>query len=85
MDRFKGLKIGIQSFTFRKYDIETMVQRTKELGLNYLEVGRQHLKAETPGADIDRLLKACADHGVQLITASVGGLGPDVEKRPPGV
>ena len=46
MDRFKGLKIGVQAWTFRQFDLPEMIARVAGLGLKHLElcsIGRNGL------------------------------------------
>ena len=39
MDRFKGLKIGVQAWTFRQFELSEMIASLVELGLEHLELG----------------------------------------------
>jgi len=39
MDRFRGLKIGLQAWTLRKFGLPAMVSIVAELGLEHLELG----------------------------------------------
>ncbi len=39
MDRFKGLKIGVQAWTFRQFELPDMIACMDELGLKHLELG----------------------------------------------
>jgi sugar phosphate isomerase/epimerase len=39
MDRFKGLKIGIQAWTFRQFELPEIMNFMGELGLKHLELG----------------------------------------------
>jgi len=51
MDRFHGLKIGMQAWTLRNFEIEDVVSKTAELGLEHLELGalgRSGLGPESP-------------------------------------
>ena len=45
-DDFAGFKIGVQSYTFRNFDLEQMLKRTKELGLKNAEFYSKHIPHE---------------------------------------
>ena len=49
---FGGFTLGVQSYTFRKFDLEQALKRIQELGLHYVEFYQKHAPlASTPGAD----------------------------------
>ncbi|MCX7013867.1 MAG: sugar phosphate isomerase/epimerase [Candidatus Sumerlaeota bacterium] len=83
MDRFKGLKIGLQSITLRKHDLQGVVERLKDLGLRYVDLSKKHLAIEAPDAEIERVKKLCADNGIEIDCVAVGILTADVEKNRP--
>ena len=83
MDRFKGLKIGLQSFTLRKFDVPGVVERLNELGLKYVEWAKKHLTAESGDAAIAQARDLCAKNGITVNCVGVGNLVADLEKNRP--
>ncbi len=70
-DPFGGLKVGVQSYSFRKFDLENALKRTQELGLKYAEFYRGHVPtASTPG-QIAAAKKLCGEYGVTPLAFGV--------------
>lgn len=70
-NRFGGLKVGIQSYTFRKFDLENALKRTKELGLTYAEFFRDHIKPTGTAEQHVAAKKLCAEYGVTPLAFGV--------------
>ncbi|OPZ01665.1 MAG: Inosose dehydratase [candidate division BRC1 bacterium ADurb.BinA364] len=83
MDRFKGLKIGIQSFSLRGYDLPTAVQKTKELGLGYIEWAKKHLGVGADPATIENAKRLCAEAGIEINCVGVGNIPADMNVARP--
>ena len=83
MDRFKGLKIGMQTFTLRNFDFAGVVERVDELGLKYVETAKKHVTAESDEAEISQALDLCAARGITINCAGVGNLVADVDANRP--
>ena len=60
MDRFKGLKIGIQAWTFRQFELPEIMTCMDELGLKHLELGYLGKSGLNPGDE------SKADHAIEL-------------------
>jgi sugar phosphate isomerase/epimerase len=63
--------VGVQSYSFREFDLEGMLKRTKDLGLKYAEFYDKHVPpASTPG-QIGAVLKLCAEYEVKPVAFGV--------------
>ena len=63
-DDFSGFTVGVQSYTFRNFDLEGMLKRTKELGLKHAEFYSKHLPPDSAPDKLAALLKICKEYGV---------------------
>jgi sugar phosphate isomerase/epimerase len=63
-DRFGPFSIGVQSYTFREFDLEQCLKRMKELGLHYGEFYQKHIPANSSSDQIKAILKTCTDYDV---------------------
>ncbi len=61
------LKLGIASYSFRKFSREKAIEMTKELGTPYLNVKDFHLKLDSTPEEIDAAKKEFADAGITLV------------------
>src|SRR3954451_16613612 len=61
------IKLGVASYSFRKFSREQAIQMLKELGTPYLNVKDFHLKLDSTPEEIDAAKKEFADAGVQLV------------------
>lgn len=71
-----GLKIGIQSYSLRKFSIPEVIRHAKGLGLQQIEFSGAHLKVDGPPQQLEEVLSAlrAADmqwtgYGVSRFTA----------------
>lgn len=70
-DSFGGYQVGIQSYTFRKFNLEQALKRTQEAGLAYAEFYRGHIKTDSKPEAIEAMRKLCAEYGVTPIAFGV--------------
>jgi sugar phosphate isomerase/epimerase len=63
-DPFGGFVLGVQSYTFRQFDLEPTLKRIKELGLPGVEFYSKHAPLNATPAQIEALLKLCKEYGV---------------------
>lgn len=70
-DPFGGFTVGIQSYTFRKFDVEQGLKRTQELGLKFGEFYRGHIPIESSPEKIAGIKKLCGEYGVTPIAFGV--------------
>ncbi len=64
-DDFAGFAVGIQSYTFRNFDLEQMLKRTKDLGLTTAEFYSKHIPTDSSPAKLKAILKLCSEYGVK--------------------
>lgn len=65
--RGADIKLGIASYSFRKFDRAKAIALTKEIGTPYLNVKDFHLKLDTPPEQIDAAKKEFAAAGIKLV------------------
>jgi sugar phosphate isomerase/epimerase len=63
-DPFGGFTVGVQSYTFRNFDLEPTLKRIKDCGLRYAEFYQKHAPRESTPEQINALLKLCKDYDV---------------------
>jgi inosose dehydratase len=56
---FGGFTVGVQSYTFRHFNLEQCLQRVRDLGLHYIEFFRQHVPVTSTPAQIRAVLNLC--------------------------
>jgi sugar phosphate isomerase/epimerase len=61
------IKLGIASYSFRKFSRTQAIQMAKELGTPFLNVKDFHLKMESTPEEIDAAKKEFADAGIVLV------------------
>jgi sugar phosphate isomerase/epimerase len=70
-DPFGGFTVGIQSYTFRKFNLERALKMTRDLGLKYAEFYRGHIPTTSNPAQIKAIKKLCGEYGVTPIAFGV--------------
>lgn len=70
-DDFGGFTVGIQSYTFRKFDLEQALKRTQECGLKAAEFYRGHVPTDSGPEKIAAVKKLCGDYGVTPVAFGV--------------
>jgi sugar phosphate isomerase/epimerase len=65
--RGADIKLGIASYSFRKFSRTQAIQMAKELGTPYLNVKDFHLKLDSSREEIDAAKKEFADAGITLV------------------
>jgi inosose dehydratase len=80
-DEFGGFTVGIQSYTFRKFNLEQALKRTQELGLKYAEFYRGHIPTDSNGEKLAAAKKLCAEYGVTPIAFGVESFTKDHDKN----
>jgi sugar phosphate isomerase/epimerase len=61
------IKLGIASYSFRKFSRTEAIKMAKELGTPFLNIKDFHLKMESTPAEIDAAKKEFADAGIVLV------------------
>jgi sugar phosphate isomerase/epimerase len=82
-DPFGGLRVGVQSYSFRKFDLENALKRTQDLGLGYAEFYRGHVPTDSPAEKLAGVKKLCREYGVTPLAFGVEGFtkNHDANKR----
>ena len=78
---FGGFKLGAQSYTFRKFDLEGALKRMKELGLKYGEFYQAHCPLTDRPAALRGFLKLCKEYDVTPLAWGVQGFTRDHDKN----
>lgn len=68
---FAGFTVGIQSYTFRNFNLEQALKRTQELGLKFAEFYRGHIPTDTSGDKLKGIKKLISDYGITPIAFGV--------------
>jgi sugar phosphate isomerase/epimerase len=72
-DSFGGFTLGAQSYCFRKFNTETALKRTHDLGLRFIEFFNGHAPLNSTPAQVKALLKLCRDYDITPIAFGVEG------------
>ena len=80
-DPFGGFTVGIQSYTFRKFNLEQALKKTQELGLKYAELFRGHIATDSKPTAIQAYKKLCAEYGITPIAFGVENFTKDNDKN----
>jgi sugar phosphate isomerase/epimerase len=76
-DPYGGFIVGVQSYTFRNFDLEPALKRTKDLGLRYAEFYQKHLPLDIKPEALAAFLKLCKEYDVTPRAWGVQGFGKD--------
>jgi sugar phosphate isomerase/epimerase len=74
-----GLNLGVQSYTFREFDLEQALKRIKELGLARSEFYSKHIPPNSSAESIREIKKLCAEYGVTPVGFGVQRFTKDHE------
>jgi inosose dehydratase len=70
-DAFRGLKVGIASYTFRKFSLDQTIAMTKEAGVKYLCLKDMHLPMKSTKAQREEAHKKIEAAGLGLLGGGV--------------
>jgi sugar phosphate isomerase/epimerase len=74
---FGGFTLGVQSYSFRNFDTEPALKRTRDLGLHFIEFYYKHASPKSTPAQIQALLRLCRDYDVTPVAFGVQGFTKD--------
>jgi sugar phosphate isomerase/epimerase len=74
---FGDFLVGVQSYTFRNFNLEQALQRIQELGLHYVELYNAHVPLNSTPAQIRSVLQLCRRHEITPIAFGVEGFTND--------
>ncbi len=66
-----AVKLGVASYTLRKFSMEEALDMTKRIGLNRITFKSMHLPLDSSKEDILRAVAACKEKGVELYGGGV--------------
>jgi len=69
----KEVEVGVQTFTYRNFDMAGIVRELKGTGITALEVFPVHLSPETPASELDEARKRLSDAGLRVCATGVCG------------
>jgi sugar phosphate isomerase/epimerase len=70
-DDFAGLRVGVQSYTFREFPVEQALKQTHDLGLSWIELYPKHAPARSTESQRKALLKLCREYKVMPVAFGV--------------
>lgn len=70
-DPYKGLKMGMQSYSLRAYDTRTALRHTKEVGLKYWEAFPKHIPLSTLPKTLAESKALLSEAGIRLMAYGV--------------
>lgn len=68
---FRGLKVGLASYSVNKMSFDKLVALLKDLGIRYVSLKEMHLVLSATKAEIDEHVKALKDANVTLMSCGV--------------
>ena len=63
-----GFRLGVATYSFRKFDRATTIKMCKELGLNTVSVKEFHLPYNSSKAELEEGRKEFTDAGLQIVS-----------------
>jgi inosose dehydratase len=70
-DPFGGFLVGVQSYSFRNFNLEQTLVRTRDLGLHFIEFYRNHVPVNSSDAQINAVRQLCFEHGITPLAFGV--------------
>ncbi len=78
---FGGFTVGIQSYTFRNFNLDQALKRTQAAGLTYAEFYRGHVPTDSSPDKLKAILKLCTEYGVAPVAFGVEKFTKDHDKN----
>jgi inosose dehydratase len=75
------ISLGVQSYTFRNFDLEPALKRMKELGIKNAEFYSKHIPPDSSPEKLKGILDLCKEYEVTPVGFGVSGFGKDHEKN----
>ena len=67
------VSLGVQSYTFRNFDLEPALKRIKDLGVKYAEFYSKHIPTNSPPEKLKAILALCKEYEVTPAGFGVSG------------
>jgi inosose dehydratase len=74
---YGGFIVGVQSYSFRNFNTEEALKRTRDLGLHSIEFFQKHAPMGSSPAQVKALLKLCSEYDVKPIAYGVEHFSKD--------
>ncbi len=82
-DPWRGLKVGVHSYSLRSFPLDKAIAMTCELGVNYFSVNPVHIPLKSTPEQLAEARKKIADAGLTLLEAGVISVTRDLDKTRP--
>jgi sugar phosphate isomerase/epimerase len=76
-DPYGGFLLGVQSYSFRNFGLEQALQRTRDLGLHFIELCSVHLPLSSTPTQIAAARNLCFQYDITPIAFGVESFGRD--------
>ena len=76
-DPFDGLKVGVASYSLRKFNLDQAIAMTKQLGVKYITLKEMHLPLKSTPEECREAARKVKDAGLTLMSCGVVGLKND--------
>jgi sugar phosphate isomerase/epimerase len=76
-DPFGGFTVGVQSYSFRKFDTEHALKGMRDLGLSHVELYPKHAPLSSTPGQIKAVRDLCREYGVKPVAYGVQGFTRD--------
>ncbi len=76
-DAFGGFLVGVQSYSFRQFNLEQALQRIQELGLHFVEFYNAHVPLNSTDEQINAARALCFRYGITPIAFGVESFSKD--------
>lgn len=73
--------LGVQSYTFRKFNLEQALQRIQKLGLKQAEFYHDHIPIASKPEQLEAILKLCKEYEVKPLSFGVEGFSKNHDKN----
>jgi len=76
-----GFNLGVQTYTFRNFDLEQALKRIKELGIKHAEFYSKHIPPDANSTKLKGILELCKEYDVTPVGFGVSGFTKDHDKN----
>jgi len=76
-DPWRGLKVGIASYTFNKFSVDATIDGIRQAGVNYVSIKEAHLPLKSTSAERRAVAKKFRDAGVTPLSCGVVNMTDD--------
>src|SRR5438477_9428612 len=76
-DPFGGFLVGVQSYSFRNFNLEQALTRTRDLGLHFIELYRGHVPLNSTDDQIKVVRNLCFQYDITPVAFGVESFSKD--------